>query len=789
MKNFSEINSIEELKENLEILKVKGISLLDIYEGSNNSYFEDLLDSDLMTKIDRSKLFPPFTEATLEPMIYSLFKENLNIIIIEEPEKILQTIVDTGMGFNINEKNNQLLQKLFNHVALRGYINKDNYSTIEILTKNFSLSKNSQIQPNQPVSEYLIKKSANDHELNLAFKLLIKNDLLSENIDSPIKNRYGNIIKVDSKNDLDSIINNTNHDNFLKTLNQLKKMGLEFNDGVIAIVLSETKNISLAKAIEALDIQETSTNPIGKIDSELLNVIVNLIKKCGNDNAARQELFISLAELGFSQWNDTLILMASSYNNQTWNLITELLESVDYNGNPIFNVNCKDENGMRLIDQAKKLYSNNIIIKLRSFGSVEPQKPIAIKKVAIDKLDLSNERLDGHKSNEINAPKIMQKMYQKFPLKDAEINKEISDYKAKDFTGWDNKAWFVSSIKSIPEIIDLLSSMVNVNDRLGVSWSFKKVLGTIIHIERTTNDDMLSNSLIYCLSNLYLCNLGKLINLLNVVQDIVLKSDNQEEEFNYVAQDFEYFQNIFTESMNKITVALREKSVSGVAKWFYDMYSYTPPENWSSETTKVQGIINKVFFEIGAQDGQQRIESYHYNKGLKDGAITPLVQKIYNEVLPQELSDWTDMVNEGTQILAENFFEKILLTKNKAEFDALFDNVEQNPALACGDFTSLKIDMIEYYLNQFLNQHPLKGLQFLRKLQSKFDLDGLVFESIGNEIDEINLMRNAQQHIQAQHQEQIDINDELAYIMNGGHQVQEAGQDNQDLGGLFGNDY
>lgn len=50
-----------------------------------------------------------------------------------------------------------------------------------------------------------------------------------------------------------------------------------------------------------------------------------------------------------------------------------------------------------------------------------------------NKLDLSDGRLDNYLPSRVNAPKILDKMYNKFPLTDAEIDKKISDFKTNDF--------------------------------------------------------------------------------------------------------------------------------------------------------------------------------------------------------------------------------------------------------------------------------------------------------------------------------------------------------------------
>ena len=70
----------------------------------------------------------------------------------------------------------------------------------------------------------------------------------------------------------------------------------------------------------------------------------------------------------------------------------------------------------------------------------------------------------------------------------------------------------------MPEIIERLSGMRNVNDRLGVNRDFKKVLSTIIHIARTSNDEAMTYLLIHTLSDLKMCDLGKLMNLVFVAQ-------------------------------------------------------------------------------------------------------------------------------------------------------------------------------------------------------------------------------------------------------------------------------
>ncbi len=151
MKDFRKINNINELKQNLGILKTQDISLLDIYEGSNNSYFDDLLNSDLM------------------------LDSNGN------PLEMLKTISDAEMGFDINANNHQLLQQLFNHQQLSYNIDKQHDEIVKILAAKFSLSRDSQINTDYSIFEYFIDKTTSER-LAKTLKNLVEADLLPQAI-------------------------------------------------------------------------------------------------------------------------------------------------------------------------------------------------------------------------------------------------------------------------------------------------------------------------------------------------------------------------------------------------------------------------------------------------------------------------------------------------------------------------------------------------------------------------------------------------------------------------------
>lgn len=428
-----------------------------------------------------------------------------------------------------------------------------------------------------------------------------------------------------------------------------------------------------------------------------------------------------MANVNQAQWTqpldneqNNLPLLIAKSGNQNWNIVINLLKKVDEQNNSLFHINYKNTLGMRLMDMAESLHANkagnaNAVIKeLRDLGSVEPQKPISV--AIADKLDLTNERLDGYKPNKINAPKIINLLYQKFPLSEQQVTQEISNYKGKDFAGWNNSKWHgMHNQLTIPQVIDLLSGMTNVHDRLPENWSFKKVLGHIIHAVRTSNDEGLSNSLTHCLSDLHLCDLGKLINLLNVVQDRVLEG----QQVNYAGQEFGVFKPILDEAIIKIKAALIDKAPAAVTKWFYDIYGNVAPEKWGMHTIKIQGIINKVFTELG----DPKIESYHFNDGLKAQIITPLIEKIKpGSIANEQVAEWQTVLQEGISIGVNAFFEKVVETAIDG-MDDLFDDLSYNAENFYGNFSTIGKGMIAFYHNKIHKQNEEKGLKFLELLK------------------------------------------------------------------------
>ena len=157
---------------------------------------------------------------------------------------------------------------------------------------------------------------------------------------------------------------------------------------------------------------------------------------------------------------------------------------------------------------------------LRNHGSVEPKEPIGDPSFKLILDNGSSYAPDGIPGNKAKAEKILQLMFGKYALTDQEINDEIIEFK-KNPELLTIKAEWGGVINNVLQVIDELSTMNDEHDRLSISWDFKKVLGILIHI--TKNDDDAPN-LIYTLSQIKMCSLSKLINLLAVGQDKIISS-------------------------------------------------------------------------------------------------------------------------------------------------------------------------------------------------------------------------------------------------------------------------
>ena len=316
-------------------------------------------------------------------------------------------------------------------------------------------------------------------------------------------------------------------------------------------------------------------------------------------------------------------------------------------------------------------------------------------------------------------------LYEKFPLSEEQISEEINTFKAKDFSGWSNNKWYMFTPLTIQQVVDLLSGMRNVHDRLSENWDFKQVLASVIHISRTCGDEMIYNSLIHCLSELYLCDLGKLINILYVAQDKIL----EKQQINYAAQNFTEFYPILDETMKQINNTFKEEASLAITEWFYDIYGNIKSEEWGKYTLKVQGIITQIFTELG----DQKIESYHFNDGLKAQIIMPLIEKIKSNTVPHEtLISWQEALYKGKINIVTSFFEQIA-TANSEKMVNLFNDVTYKAEKLYGDFTIIGSRLVNNHYQHMLTYDQAKAIKFLSLLKDNCTINQEVINFIDKE--------------------------------------------------------
>ena len=376
-----------------------------------------------------------------------------------------------------------------------------------------------------------------------------------------------------------------------------------------------------------------------------------------------------------------------------------LLKQADKHEGFLFNINYKNTQGERLIDIAQEMLygydseiEKDILNTLRKFGSVEPTSPLSVR------LDLSNGRLDAYKPNLVNAPKIINLLYQKFPLTEEQIDEEINSFKSKDFTGYSNTRWSSGNSLTVPQVIELLSEMRDINDRLPMHWDFKKILASVMKVVSNSNDEETVSLLTYCLSDLYLCNLGKLINLLNVAQDQIL---DQQHEVSYIDKNL----SDFVGTLEPILIAAKEKfkndekSAEAITRWMYDcrsLGSYNQAENWHHYSQVIHGIFNSSF--LLRFDVNEKTDSYHFTSGLQGRLIPSLIEAINNKPNQEEwdgINAWRTEIHAGLKAIASQFIEEATNSEDES-LQKLFDDLFYNPQYVFGEFIPLvSIEMLQ----------------------------------------------------------------------------------------------
>ncbi len=427
------------------------------------------------------------------------------------------------------------------------------------------------------------------------------------------------------------------------------------------------------------------------------------------------------------------------------------------------NINQRNTKGDRPIDFVAE--KDIALIKLlRENGSVEPKKLIDLDDASVQKLIFAEGKApDSVPGNIGKTIPILNKMTAKFPLTDAEVDSAIAWFKTtQDFTTYKAEWGAVSDEMTVLDVINKLSTMTDVHDRLSSNWDFKKVLGTIIHIVKDNED--LTNNLIDTLAQIRLCALSKLMNLLYVVQDLIIESD----KVDYSKIQFSAFNEVIKVAVDDVQTEFGEKSPLIVIKWLIDHLNkqgITDPEQWSTETQVVQGRLAKSFMN------QTNIKvdnaSYHFTNGLEGILIQNMLEKLNIQGSKSEdaiLKVWQELVETGVQMLATGYFDKIVAGSVKVSdlenacyaFDLVFgrlkaldvgvikhyhDLISKKFSTDIGQLFIKQLDDCELndeatnYIKTVLNQHNSEGLQHLMSVDP-IDSAGNVDISLQGNVDQ-----------------------------------------------------
>lgn len=320
-------------------------------------------------------------------------------------------------------------------------------------------------------------------------------------------------------------------------------------------------------------------------------------------------------------------------------LIKQLLECSDQDNLPIFNINRYIKDNKRLIDLVPKeiVVYKELITLLRTHGSVEPQDLIVLNG---KKLDLSNRQLDEYLPNKEATINLLDLLYATANLTDTQINEIIEQFKARDFDDLVNTDWDGGVVKTIPQVVDALVALGDVDDRLNKSWNFKKVLAYMIHVIDTSPNDngLLYTNLTHRLSGLFLCHLGKLMNLLYVVQDELVVGTKCK-DINFITDGIGMINFV----LDDLTQDIREeKAKIAFASLFFE--HQCPANEHSVLSNMFRGALNKIMID---SDGAN-IESGPFNS--VDGQIIRVLPEqiaLNKEIFDLKLIHLQNILNEG----------------------------------------------------------------------------------------------------------------------------------------------
>ena len=398
---------------------------------------------------------------------------------------------------------------------------------------------------------------------------------------------------------------------------------------------------------------------------------------------------------------------------------------------PALNVNGKDASGHRLIDKAAdylrrandafdrahdyhyhtplavrqqavraKETAKEFLVYLRNHGSVEPQNPIGLPR-----LDLSNERLDGHQPNPVNVVKLIDLMYAKYPLvSEADMDGVIRVFKAKPFDVV-NREWAPwDGVFTIPQVIDNIIREMgrNMHDRIVRPVDCKRMIATVIQIVEANPNKIVKHDGIgemalcdiftLCLAGLNLCNLGKLINIMACVQDVIL--DTADAPHAQVS----LLDNV--ETLGQMLHAIEGESPEAIVRYVYDITGSQRPEVWNPYTTKLCGLFNTQLAQRAVTQGnREMLDSTHFNtfnnvlKKLAEWLNPGMPNDPGEDYLHDALQGWVQLMNIGTDMAVSRFFTEKLA--QAGGYDALADKCDDllytTPLLLYGHFEGVSI--------------------------------------------------------------------------------------------------
>ncbi len=437
----------------------------------------------------------------------------------------------------------------------------------------------------------------------------------------------------------------------------------------------------------------------------------------------------------------------------------------------VFNINAFNQIGERLIDIVSTKYAQTknkslleTINNLRKFGSVEPKVAIQINTPKNDKVldDIDLKKLDSSDKNKEITREILGRIDKEYQLTEAQIGGNISWFKTQDLSGWFNNSWdnWGGRVYTISEVVDLLSGMRNVNDRLGINWDFKKVLATAIHIARTSDDKEMIAHLTHTLSDLKMCNLGKLINLASIFQ-VKFNKDLEEARsasIKFTEHEIEFlFQNVF-DGLKSILESNNNKMAQAVKSWVFEVsdkeVARDNPEKWSMTTIQIHGLFNATLQEIITHTGFN-CDTKHF-KNLVD----QIAQRINNIKSANNVS--SPAINE---------LRKLYILSKNLYFQEEFEKIVQNPNEIDNIFGNFSMYAKSYYSDLSGVSHSLYAKTY--KKLSKQNIE-LAEQFLFTAVEYTFITQEDTQNIKILVEDPKLFDDELALLLANTHEHEEA---------------